>query len=86
MPAAHSRHPVAAIRIDGGAIVWEPQNNISTLENKALFTQGIYNEMRYFCDCILESRKPELGSLDFSLELMKVHEAALISEGDPVTT
>ena len=72
--------------LDHGALVWEPQNNKATLDNMALFTQGFYREMRYFCDCILDSRKPELGSLDFSLELMKVHEAALISEGDPVTT
>ena len=26
--------------IDSGAVVWEPQNTLATLENKALFTQG----------------------------------------------
>jgi len=33
---------------DDGAIVWEAQTREGTLENKALFTQGIYNELDYF--------------------------------------
>ena len=69
---------------DSGAVVWEPQNCLATLENKALFTQGIYQEMRYFCDCVLEGRAPEKGNLEFALELMRVYEAALVSEGGRV--
>ena len=38
---------------DGGAVVWEPSNCMATLENKALFTQGMYFEMMHFCDCVL---------------------------------
>jgi len=67
--------------IDTGAVVWHPQNSQATLENKALFTQGIYAEMKYFCDCVLKGRAAEIGSLEFALELMKIHEAALISDG-----
>ena len=33
--------------------------------------------MRYFCDCILEQRAAERGSLEFALEVMKVYEAGL---------
>jgi len=66
---------------DHGAIVWEPSNCTATLENKALFTQGMYFEMKYFCDCILENTTPTKGSLEFSLELMKVYEAGLLSGG-----
>ncbi len=69
---------------ESGAVVWEPQNCQATLENKALFTQGIYGEMKYFCDCILESKQPDRGSLEFSLELMKVYEAALVSHGKSI--
>jgi len=69
---------------DHGALVWEPQNMLGTLENKALFTQGMVPEMRYFCDCILEGRQAERGSLEFALEVMKVYEAALLSEGQRV--
>lgn len=70
---------------DSGAIVWEPQNSLGTLENKGLFVQGFYQEMRYFCDCILDGKPVEQGSLEFALEVMKVYEAGLRSEGKTVT-
>ncbi len=69
---------------DSGAVVWEPQNCSATLENKALFTQGMYDEMRYFCDQILAGQPAEKGSLEFALEVMKVYEAALLSNGNEV--
>ena len=70
--------------LDSGAIVWEPQNTYATLENKALFTQGFFGEMKYFCDCALKGERAELGSLEFALSMMKVYEAALISNGEKV--
>ncbi len=66
---------------DTGAVVWEPQNCLATLENKALFTQGMYGELKYFCDCVLNQQPAVKGSLEFALEVMKVYEAALISNG-----
>jgi predicted dehydrogenase len=70
--------------LDSGAVVWEPQNTLATLENKALFTQGFYNEMRYFCDCVLARRPADQGSLEFTLAMMRVYEAALRSQGSRV--
>jgi predicted dehydrogenase len=67
--------------LESGAIVWEPQNREATLENKALFTQGIYEEMRYFCDLVLAGKPAVRGSLEFTLEVMKVNEAGLVSNG-----
>jgi predicted dehydrogenase len=64
-----------------GAVVWEPQNCLATLENKAIFTQGIYNELNYFCQCVLDGKAAERGSLEFAHEVMKVYEAILLSEG-----
>jgi predicted dehydrogenase len=69
---------------DDGAIVWEPQNSLATLENKALFTQGFYNEMKYFCDLVIAGEQAEKGSLEFALEVMKVYEAALLSGGNRI--
>ncbi|MEM7031854.1 MAG: Gfo/Idh/MocA family oxidoreductase [Chloroflexota bacterium] len=69
---------------DTGAIVWEAQNSFASLENRNLLTQGMYAEMRYFCDCILENRAAERGSLEFALEVMKVYEAGLRSNGETV--
>lgn len=70
--------------IDSGAIVWEPQNREGTLENKALFTQGIYNEMDYFCRQALLGEPAQKGSLEFTLEVMKVYEAGLLSKGSRI--
>lgn len=66
---------------DHGTTVWEPQNTLATLENKALFTQGFYDELRSFCECVLLYRPAGVGSLDFALHVMRVYEAALVSEG-----
>lgn len=69
---------------DTGAIVWTPQNCKATLENKAEFIQGMYQELQYFCDCVLEDKKPEICSLEFALELTKVSEALLLSNGNTI--
>jgi predicted dehydrogenase len=70
---------------DSGAIAWEPQNCSATLENKALFTQGMYGEMRYFCDQVLAGEPAVKGSLEFALQVMKVYEAALLSNGSRIS-
>ena len=69
---------------DGGAVVWEPSNCMATLENQAIFTQGTYFEMMYFCDCVLRNLTPDKGTLEFSLDLMKVYEAGLLSGGKTI--
>ncbi len=69
---------------DSGTIIWEPQNNLATLENKALFVQGFYDELLHFLECILHNRTPEAGTLEFARDIMKVYEGALISEGQTV--
>ena len=48
---------------DSGELVWEPQNCLATLENKAIFTQGVWGEMKYFCDCVLAGQPAEMGNL-----------------------
>lgn len=72
------------VGLETGTVLWEPANTMATLENKALFTQGFYNEMRHFCDCVLENRPPEIGSLEFARHVMQVYEAGLISNGSRV--
>ncbi|MFT5365694.1 MAG: putative dehydrogenase [Candidatus Latescibacterota bacterium] len=67
--------------VDTGSISWEPQNNTGTLDNKALFTQGFFNELKHFCDCVIDGTKPERGTLEFALHVMQVYEAAFVSDG-----
>ena len=69
---------------DSGAVVWEPQNMLGTLENKAAFTQGTYGELRHFCDCALNGEAATRGTLEFALHLMQVYEAGLLSGGERV--
>ena len=67
-----------------GAVVWEVQNCRASLDNQAAFVQGMYQEMMEFCNCVLESRKPDLGSLEFALELTKTAEALAVSNGNEI--
>ena len=67
-----------------GSVVWEAGHTFASMENKALFIQGFYGEMRHFCHCVLEGRQPELGGLEFALNVMQVYEAGLRSQGGRV--
>jgi predicted dehydrogenase len=69
---------------DTGSVSWEPQNNTGTLDNKALFTQGFFNELKHFCDCVIEGKKPDRGTLEFAHHVMQVYEAAFVSDGNRV--
>ena len=66
---------------DSGAVVWQPQNCLATLENKSLFLQGMAQELDAFCRAVLDGAGAGFGSLEFALEVMKVYEAALVSGG-----
>jgi predicted dehydrogenase len=70
--------------IDSGAVVWEAQNGLNTLDNIALFTQGVYDELLHFCECVLDGTRPERGSLEFAFAVTAAYEAALLSDGEPV--
>lgn len=70
--------------IDSGSIVWESSNRQGTLENKALFVQGMVGELADFCDAVLEQRPPRIGTLEFALQVMRVYEAAMMSAGEAV--
>jgi predicted dehydrogenase len=70
--------------LDHGAIVWRPQNTLGTLENMALFTQGMWGELDHFFACILANTPATGGTLEQTLHLMRVYEAALLSRGNRV--
>lgn len=67
------------------AMSWEPQNAFATIENMPLFIQGIVDELRHFCDAVLDKKPATLGTLEFALRLMQTYEAALISSGKTIT-
>jgi len=67
-----------------GSLMWESQNGLATLENKAIFSQGFYSELLYFCNCILNGKMPTIGTLEFAKDVMLVYESALLSQGNVV--
>ena len=70
--------------LDRGAVVWEAQDGLNTLENKAVFTQGLFGGLSAFCSAVLDGTPPAAGTLEFALELTRVWEAVHLSDGQPV--
>jgi predicted dehydrogenase len=67
-----------------GAIVWEPQDSLNTLENRPEFTQGLYGELHYFLECVLADSRPEFATLEFARQIAAIHEAALVSDNTEI--
>lgn len=80
----HAGTSFAPPGLDSGAIVWEAQDGMNTLENKAVFTQGLWGELDYFLDRVLAGQSAELSSLEFARQVMQVYEAAILSDDDMV--
>jgi predicted dehydrogenase len=70
--------------LGSGAIVWEPQDSLNTLENRSEFVQGLYGELNYFLECVLTGRQPHLANLEFARQVAAVHEAALASDNTEI--
>jgi predicted dehydrogenase len=82
--AYETQREFTAPGLDSGSVVWESSNRQGTLENTSFFVQGMYAELRDFCDAVLERRPLAIGSLEFALRVMQVYEAAMLSESQPV--
>ncbi len=67
-----------------GTVLWEPQFCKTTLENKSLFIQGVYQELLAFYNAVLDREQPYKCSLPFVLEVQKIIDAALLSCGQRV--
>jgi predicted dehydrogenase len=68
-------------QLQHGAVVWEAQQTLSTLENKAEFIQGIVGELEHFCTSAMTGSRPMLGTLEDALHITAVCEAAERSGG-----
>ena len=54
---------------------WEPEFSLGQLHNKAMFLLGYAPEVIHFTTRLLEEKGPEWGTLDDSLELLRIYEA-----------
>jgi hypothetical protein len=69
---------------DSGAVIWEPQRTLGTLENKSDFTHGMHGELMHFCEHALAGTPATRGTLEFALHVMQIYEATLVSNGDVI--
>ncbi|HTL51913.1 MAG TPA: Gfo/Idh/MocA family oxidoreductase [Planctomycetota bacterium] len=69
---------------DSTAIVYEPQNTLSTLENKAIVLQGFMQELDHFVTVCLKNQPVTDGTLEMARTVMECYEAGLISHGEAV--
>jgi predicted dehydrogenase len=70
--------------LDSGAIVWEAQDTMATMQGKNVVTQGIYGGLSAFCRAILDGSIPDAGTLEFARDVTDIYEAALRSRGEPI--
>jgi predicted dehydrogenase len=77
-------HDFTGPGLDTGSVVWEVEHRLATLENKALFIQGVFDELFDFCLAILDRRPLRTTDLEFALHIMRIYEAALLSDGHPI--
>lgn len=68
--------------LDSGAIVWEAQDTMATMQGKNIVTQGIYGGLSAFCQAILDKNIPDAGTLEFARDVTEIYEAALRSRGE----
>jgi predicted dehydrogenase len=54
---------------------WSPELSLGQLYNKNIFFLGYVPEILHFCECVLNNRQPERGSLDDSLAIVQLFEA-----------
>jgi predicted dehydrogenase len=60
---------------DSAPLVWEPEMSLGVLYNKNTFLLGYANEIRAFCDSVLENRPPERAGLGDTHAMMRLYEA-----------
>ncbi|WP_261130869.1 Gfo/Idh/MocA family protein [Bacillus sp. Marseille-Q3570] len=56
-------------------LYWEPEFSLGQLYNKNIFYLGYVQEVNHFCHSILNGTPPKKGTLEQSLEILKMFEA-----------
>jgi predicted dehydrogenase len=69
---------------DSGALVWQAQDGLNTLENKPEFTQGLYGGLMDFFETVLGNTQTARANLEMAREIATIYEAAILSNGAEV--
>ncbi|HEX3812482.1 MAG TPA: Gfo/Idh/MocA family oxidoreductase [Mycobacteriales bacterium] len=60
---------------DAAPLRWQPEFSLGQLYNKNLFYLGYVPEILHFCESVLAGELPQKGTLEDSLEIMRLFEA-----------
>ncbi|RAP74330.1 Gfo/Idh/MocA family protein [Paenibacillus montanisoli] len=71
----YGRTPTYLVDDAAAPLHWEPEFSLGQLYNKNIFLLGYVPEVLHFCESILAGRPPQKGTLEDSLEIMKLFEA-----------
>lgn len=72
---AYGRSASFIVSDEQAPLHWEPEFSLGNLYNKNLFLLGYVQEVLHFCTSIIADKPPTKGTLEDSLEIMKVFEA-----------
>jgi predicted dehydrogenase len=71
---SYGRAPSYVVDDDVAPLRWEPEFSLGQLYNKNLFYLGYVPEVLHFCECVVDDRHPEKGSLADSMQIMRLYE------------
>jgi predicted dehydrogenase len=69
----------ATAGLEQGAVVWEAQDALNSLENRSEFTQGLHGGLRSFLDAVLTGTAPQRGTLEVARQIAAIYEAGFVS-------
>jgi predicted dehydrogenase len=69
---------------EAAPITWEPQFSLASMDAKTLNLEGFTREITYFAHCVRTNTPPAKANLPFALQVMRLYEAFLQSEGTEV--
>jgi predicted dehydrogenase len=72
---AYGRAATFLVDDETAPLTWEPEFSLGQLYNKNLFYLGYVPEVLHFCDSVLSGHPPRKGTLEQSLEIVKLFEA-----------
>jgi predicted dehydrogenase len=72
---AYGRDSSYLVDTDQAPLHWEPEFSLGQLYNKNLFYLGYVQEVNHFCESILSGHPPTKGTLEESIEILKLFEA-----------
>ena len=72
---AYGRSASYLVDNDSAPLVWEPEFSLGQLYNKNIFYLGYVPEVLHFCESVLSGTPPTGGTLEQSLEIVKLFEA-----------